>query len=218
MALKGTIRGLLSSLRKHPPQLTCSFCPPADLCPAPHRGTTHVYDVVLYFSSDTCGPVSPPSIQGNAHVLTFIDAASRYITLYFSKSRSHVQAAIPHFFLSAAYQLSLQPRIFRSDNAREYLSRAMQSFFNTHEITHLTRTPHQAQEKPLAERLNLTLVSTAPAYLHHSRLPPSFWEDALKDAAFQYNRIIYATTSMSLYQLWHHTSPPLGPRFLRLDN
>ena len=83
MELHKTLPILPKSLRNTPPQITCSTCPAAKQSPLPHPRKQHMYAVGSYVSSDTCGPFKPRSRRGNLHFVTYLDANSRYLIVFF---------------------------------------------------------------------------------------------------------------------------------------
>lgn len=77
--------------------------------------------------------------------------------------------------------------LFTTDNAKEYISKAAKSLLEQHGITFNPISPYNPQQNSIAKRLNLTLIQATRASLHYAKLQPSHWEDALRDAAFNYN-------------------------------
>ena len=59
----------------------------------------------------------------------------------------------------------------------------------------------------MAERINQTLLNAARASLHHASLDDTFWEDAIRDAAYKYNLMHHLAIDASPYSLWHATTP-----------
>ena len=78
--------------------ISCSVCAHAKQRPSPHKPKQHSYKPSEYISSDTCGPINPPSLRGHLHFLSYIDAASRYLILFFLKDRREVGIIMPQFF------------------------------------------------------------------------------------------------------------------------
>ena len=121
MARAGTLPALPAQLKRTPPRIICSACSYAKRAPAPHHPKTHQYDVGQYFSSDTCGPIHPTSTHGHNHFLTFVDAATRHLSIFFLQNRRQVTTVLTSF-ISAIYSRGLSPHIPRTDNAMEFCS------------------------------------------------------------------------------------------------
>ena len=173
MAKDGNIPTMPKSLAYETTTITCSACTTAKQRPEPHRKTTHNYDPDQYLSSDTCGPISPISTHGNIHFLTYIDAGSRYLILYFLKDRRHVGAIMPQH-MRQLYNAVRTPQYYRTGNALEFKSKEAMRTYAAYGITYKNNTPHQPQENSLAERINQTLMNAARANLQHAKLPPQY--------------------------------------------
>ena len=55
----------------------------------------------------------------------------------------------------------------------------------------------------MAELINQTLVIVARASLHHAKLGDTFWEDAIRDFAFNYNIMTHSALDISPHRLWN---------------
>lgn len=191
MAARNLLLNMPAALQWNPPTLTCSSCAHSEQKPKPHTATSHKYQLGYYMSSDTCEPINPPSRYENRHFLTIIDTKSGYLTLYFLKKRSEVLSCI-HTMLAVLNTHGPRiPAIYRTDNAKEFLSTKAKALYSNYGIEHRTTTPHQPQENSLAERINQTLMQAARANLHHAQLPETYWEDAIRDAAYKYNMMYH---------------------------
>ena len=202
MEKEGTIPNLPQSLQGAPTPITCASCAHARQQPQPHQSAHHSQQIAEQLSSDTCGPISPPSTHGNVHIFTCIDTASRYLVTYCLRRRQEVNTIIPQLFKTLDIQNKL-PRAYRTDSAKEFTSSHTKATYSSHGIQHITNTPHQPQENSIAERINKTLFTNALAALHHAALPPQFWEDAVRDVAFKYNIMRHSATQQSPWTLWH---------------
>ena len=159
MALQKTIPVLPPELRFKPPAITCASCAHATLLPAPHKTKKMHYPVGAYISSDTCGPIKPLSRQGNQHFLTFIDAQSRYLILYFLKDSREVRLVIPALFALLTAHSGRPPKVYRTDNEKEFCSTASTAIYRQYGTEHRTTTPHQPQENSRAERIKMALMN-----------------------------------------------------------
>lgn len=174
-------------LKSTPPKLTCSGCANGKLRPQPHKKTTHRYAVAVSLSSDVCGPITPRSTHGNVYFMTFIDTKSKYAILYFMPSRKNILQHIVSTVNIIKRRHGQAPQMFTTDNAGEYISKAATQFYQAEGITLKPSTPYSPQENGIAERINSTLMTAARAALYHSKLPPVFWEEVVRDVCFKYN-------------------------------
>ena len=79
--------------------------------------------------------------------------------------------------------------IFRSDNAKEYVSEQFQSFMLQHDILHQTFCVDTPVQNGVVERKNRHLLETARALLFQMHVPKHFWADAVSTACFLINRM-----------------------------
>lgn len=161
----------------------------------------------MAFSSDICGPVSQPSLQGNKIILTFIDTASRFLIVFFLPNRQNLPAILDRLIKTVKHYRGQPFSIFTSDNAKEYIQRAAKDVFQRYNITPNTTTPYNPQENGIAERINLTLFQSTRAALKHSKLPPEYWEYAMSDAVHTYNITLHRSTKQLPYTLWNGHPP-----------
>ena len=124
--------------------------------------------------------------------MTFVDDSTSYSWVYFLKHKSEAMNAIKLFVQETGGYLKNAPkhmiRIWRSDNAKEFLSQAIQKFCNEHGIVHETSIPYNPEQMGVAERLNRTLMEMADSMRYHSGHPESFWAEAVATANFLRNQ------------------------------
>lgn len=152
-------------------------------------------------SSDTCSPINPPLVNGNRHALTTLDARSRYLLASCKSTRVHVEPEIMRLLTHVSNHCNAIPRVFLSENALEFNSRALQRYYSSFDIIKPDTTPHRPQENSLAERSNQTLFQVARANLSHARLPENHWDWAFFDAVLKYNMMAHTSTGKSPHQL-----------------
>ena len=112
------------------------------------------------------------------------------------KDRRQVRIIMPNH-MPKLHNEDRTPPYYRTDNALEFKSQAAKNTYASYDITYQNNTPHQPQENPLAEKINLTLMNAARANLHHATLPTPSWEDAVRDAAFKYNIMPHSATAVA---------------------
>lgn len=84
--------------------------------PAPNRLTTFHYNRFQYFSSDTCNLIHTTSTYDLNHILTFIDDASRHLSISFIEKGRKVTFTVP-FLISALRACSYSQHKLRKANA-----------------------------------------------------------------------------------------------------
>ena len=160
-------------------------------------------------SSDICGPISPPSRQGNKYFMTLIDTKSRYLIVDFMPNRQGVDLRMKNIISKIRSTHHNAAKNLTADNAKEYLSKAATTLYSNMGINHSTSLPYPPQQNGIAERINATLITAARAALHHSKLPLTFWEDAVRGAAFKYNCTRHSATKQVPFTEWFGTPPAM---------
>ncbi|GJX90298.1 retrovirus-related pol polyprotein from transposon TNT 1-94 [Tanacetum coccineum] len=77
--------------------------------------------------------------------------------------------------------------------ARNSLNKTLHAYFKEEGIEHQTSTPRTPEQNGVVERRNRTLVEAARTMLSASKLPLSFWAEAVATACYTQNRSIIIT-------------------------
>jgi len=116
-----------------------------------------------------------------------LDDYSRKCWIYLLKNKSDVYDKFIEFYKLTSNLYNLPIKTFKSDNGTEYINKNVISFLNNHGISFIHTIPGYPQQNGRAERLNQTLNNCAKTLLNSAKLPLSFWDSAIKCAAFLYN-------------------------------
>ena len=96
----------------------------------------------------------------------------------------------------------------RTDNGGEYTSIEFESYLKKEGIEHQYTIPKTPEQNGVAERMNRTLVETVRTMLADSKLPHSFWAEALSTAAYLINRSPTKTLSdKTPFEAWYGKKP-----------
>ncbi|GJV33556.1 putative ribonuclease H-like domain-containing protein [Tanacetum coccineum] len=93
-------------------------------------------------------------------------------------------------------QRNLQAQVIsvRTDRGTEFLNKTLHAYFKEEGIEHQTSTPRTPEQNGVVERRNRTLVEAARTMLSASKLPLSFWAEAVATACYTQNRSIIIST------------------------
>ncbi|XP_071726865.1 uncharacterized protein [Rutidosis leptorrhynchoides] len=80
-------------------------------------------------------------------------------------------------------------QILRSDNGGEFVNTSMKLFCESNGIIHQTSCAHTPEQNGVAERKNQLLLEMTRALLIESKVPKSFWPEALASATYLINRL-----------------------------
>ncbi|XP_019158475.1 PREDICTED: uncharacterized protein LOC109155214 [Ipomoea nil] len=139
--------------------------------------------------SDVWGPAPIIGGQNFRFFLIFVDDCTRMTWVYFLKHKSEVFDKFTMFYAMIQTQFQKNIQIFRSDNGGEFVNTHMQQFFQKKGIIHQTTCPHTPEQNGVVERKNRILLEITRALLIESRVPKSFWPEAIATAAYLINRL-----------------------------
>ncbi|GJS60310.1 putative ribonuclease H-like domain-containing protein, partial [Tanacetum coccineum] len=102
-------------------------------------------------------------------------------------------------------------KIIRSDNGTEFKNKVMDEFCREKGIKReysIARTP---QQNGVAERKNRTLIEAARTMLADSKLPTTFWAEAVSTACYVQNRVLIVKPhNKTPYELFRGIKPAIG--------
>ncbi|CAB4021584.1 Retrovirus-related Pol poly from transposon TNT 1-94, partial [Paramuricea clavata] len=108
----------------------CEACAQAKMhrIPFPKQSTKKTSRPLELIHSDLCGPMNVDSIGGSKYVLTFTDDHTRYVTVYFLKSKSEVLSKFEEYVTMVENATGLKVQNLRTDNGGEYVSHNFTKF------------------------------------------------------------------------------------------
>ena len=168
----------------------CEICAQAKATaasfPTSNREYKEVGDLVV---SDVKGPFPVPSISNHRYYVSFIEAKTRFATVYLLKHKSEVFECFKRYEQLFQRQTGKQIKRIRSDNGGEYTSNEFSSYLQTSGMIHETTVPHSPQQNGIAERYNRTLMTKFRCLLISSKLPERFWSELILSAVYLINRL-----------------------------
>ncbi|GJT24581.1 retrovirus-related pol polyprotein from transposon TNT 1-94 [Tanacetum coccineum] len=130
---------------------------------------------------DLCGPMRVASINGKKYILVIVDDYSRYTWTLFLRSKDETPEVLKDFLMMIQRNLQAQ-----------------------------TSTPQTPKQNGVVERRNRTLVEAARTMLSASKLPLSFWAEAVTTACYTQNRsIIILTHGKMAYHIINDRKPSI---------
>jgi len=138
--------------------------------------------------SDICGPIKPQTLAKNRYFVTFIDDKTRWADIALLRSRDQLFSAFTAWQSREELQSGSKLKRLHSDNAFEYKKGKLADFLQEKGILGTYTAPYTPEQNGVAERMNLTLLSKARAWLIQSGLSKSMWGEAISAAIYVYNR------------------------------
>ncbi|GJU99284.1 retrovirus-related pol polyprotein from transposon TNT 1-94 [Tanacetum coccineum] len=159
---------------------------------------------------DLCGPMRVASINGKKYILVIVDDYSRYTWTLFLRSKDETPEVLKDFLTMIQRNLQAQVITVRTDRGTEFLNKTLHAYFKEEGIEHQTSTPRTPEQNGVVERRNRTLVEAARTMLSASKLPLSFWAEAVATACYTQNRsIIISTHGKTDYHIINDRKPSI---------
>ena len=188
LASKDLVNGLAIHDISAPAPPACSSC----LAAKSHRhpfpeSDSRARKILELVHSDVLS-IPTPSLGGARYLVTFVDDYSRKLWVYPMQSKAETFDRFVDFHRLVERSASSVLLTLRSDNGGEYISHKFRDYLRAHGISHQFTAPYTPEQNGVAERINLTLVESIRAMLHHSGLPHSLWAEAAMTFCYVKNR------------------------------
>lgn len=136
---------------------------------------------------DLWGPAPMQSSMGYKYYISFIDAFSKYIWVYFLHDKSETLTIFKQFKALAELQLNTKIKAIQSDWGGEF--RSFTSYLSQLGIIHRIICPHTHHQNGVVERKHRHIVEMGLSLLSHSSLPYHYWDHAFHTAVYIINRL-----------------------------
>ncbi|GKA34294.1 retrovirus-related pol polyprotein from transposon TNT 1-94 [Tanacetum coccineum] len=102
-------------------------------------------------------------------------------------------------------------KVIRCDNETKFKNREMNQFCEMKGILRQFSVARTPQQNGVAERRNRTLIEAARTMLADSKLPTTFWAEAVNTACYVQNRVLVVKPhNKTPYELFHGRTPTLS--------
>lgn len=163
---------------------------------------------------DICGPMSTPSIGGSNVMAVFVDDYSGMVFVKPMKSKADILNSVQDVITKASASGHKVKRI-RSDNAKEFKSKAFAQIVRKHNITQEFSTEYCPEQNGRVERQNRTIVEMARTMLAAAELPLSLWGETSNTAALIRNLLpLDRLGGHTPWEAWYGEKPDIS--FLRV--
>ncbi|GJR99139.1 putative ribonuclease H-like domain-containing protein [Tanacetum coccineum] len=144
---------------------------------------------------DLFGPVSTRSINKKTYCLVVTGDFSRFSWVLFLATKDETTEILKNFITVIENQIDHKVKTTRSDNGTEFKNRIMKVFCEMKGIRREFSVARTSQQNGVAERKNRTLIEAARTMLADSKLPTTFWAEAVNTKVFKIEilpRIVFA--------------------------
>ncbi|GJR73919.1 putative ribonuclease H-like domain-containing protein [Tanacetum coccineum] len=139
---------------------------------------------------DLFGPTFVKSLMKKIYCLVVTDDYSRFTWVFFLATKDETSDILKSFITGIENLVDHKVKVIRCDNGTEFKNREMNQFCEMKGILRqfsIARTP---QQNRVAERRNMTLIEAARTMLADSKLPTTFWAEAVNTACYVQNRVL----------------------------
>ncbi|KAJ9560628.1 hypothetical protein OSB04_005788, partial [Centaurea solstitialis] len=170
-----------------------------------------IYSPFQLIHMDLFGPTNVMSIGKKSYCLVIVDDFSRFTWVYFLKTKDETSGLIKSFVTRVENQSNLKVKVIRSDNGTEFKNSDINSFCDEKGIEKQYSAPRTPQHNGVAERRNRTLIEAARSLLADSKLPITFWAEAVNTACYVQNRtLVVKSQGKTPYEIFKKKKPFIG--------
>ncbi|GJS58514.1 putative ribonuclease H-like domain-containing protein [Tanacetum coccineum] len=160
---------------------------------------------------DLFGPTFVSSLMHKKYCLVVTDDYSRFTWVFFLASKDETSEILKNFIKEIKNLVDKKVKIIRSDNGTEFKNKVMDDFCREKGIKREYNVARTPQQNGMAERRNKTLIEAARTMLADSKLPTTFWAEAVSTACYVQNRILVVKPhNKTPYELFRGFKPALS--------
>ena len=138
--------------------------------------------------TDVCSKIAPSSLGGPNYFLTFIDEATKFTWVHFLKTNDEVFTKYKEWEVFVEKQFDRNVKIIHSDNGGEYISNVFENHLKTEGIKHEHTCLKNSWTIWSCRTYESNISWKCWCMLSGSKLPKSFWPEALATAVYVKNR------------------------------
>ncbi|GJS50759.1 putative ribonuclease H-like domain-containing protein [Tanacetum coccineum] len=139
---------------------------------------------------DLFGPTNVKSLMKKSYCLVVTDDFSRFSWVFFLATKDETSGILKTFITGIENQLDHKVKVIRCDNGTEFKNSVMNQFCEMKGIKREFSVARTPQQNGVAERKNRTLIEAARTMLVDSKLPTTFWAEAVNTACYVLNRVL----------------------------
>ncbi|GKB77774.1 putative ribonuclease H-like domain-containing protein, partial [Tanacetum coccineum] len=175
------------------------------------KAVSSIYQPLQMLHMDLFGLAFVKSLMKKTYCLVVTDDFSRFSWVFFLATKDETSEILKSFITNIENLIDLRVKVIRSDNGTEFKNKIMNQFCEIKGIRKefsISRTP---QQNSVAERKNRTLIKAARTMLADSKLPTTFWTEAVNTACYVQNRVLVIKPhNKTPYELFLGRKPILG--------
>nr|GEW38626.1 hypothetical protein [Tanacetum cinerariifolium] len=128
-----------------------------------------------------------PSLMHKKYGLVVTDDYSRYTWVFFLASKDETSGIFKNFVTEIENLVDKKVKVIRCDNGTEFKNSVMNDFCAMKSIRREFSVARTSQLNGVAKRRNKTLIEAAKTMLADSKLPTTFWTEAVNPASIKFD-------------------------------
>ncbi|GJY81437.1 retrovirus-related pol polyprotein from transposon TNT 1-94 [Tanacetum coccineum] len=145
------------------------------------------------------------------YCLVVTDDYSRFSWVFFLATKDETSEILKTFITGIENLIDLKVKVIRCDNRTEFKNKVMNQFYEMKGIKREFSVARTSQQNGVAERKNRTLIEAVMTMLADSKLPTSFWAEAINTACYVQNRVLVIKPhNKTPYELFLGRKPALS--------
>ncbi|GJZ24113.1 putative ribonuclease H-like domain-containing protein [Tanacetum coccineum] len=157
------------------------------------------------------GPTFVSSLMHKKYCLVVTDDYSRFTWVFFLTTKDETNEILKNFIKEIENLVDKKVKIIRSNNGTEFKNKVMDDFCREKGIKREYSVARTPQQNGVAERRNRTLIEAARTMLADSKLPTTFWAEAVSTACYVHNRVLVVKPhNKTPYELFRGFKPALS--------
>ncbi|GJX49910.1 putative ribonuclease H-like domain-containing protein [Tanacetum coccineum] len=145
------------------------------------------------------------------YCLVVTDDYSRFSWVFFLATKDETSGILKSFITRVENLIDQRVKVIRCDNRTEFKNKEMNQFCERKGIKREFSVARTPQQNGVAKRKNRTLIEAARTMLVDSKLPSTFWTEAVNTAYYVQNRVLVIKPhNKTPYELFLGRKPALG--------
>ncbi|GJZ13211.1 putative ribonuclease H-like domain-containing protein [Tanacetum coccineum] len=160
---------------------------------------------------DLFGPTFVKILRKKMYCLVVTDDYSRFTWVFFLATKDETSSILKSFITGIENLVDRKVKVIRCDNGTEFKNRETNQFCEMKGILRPFSVARTPQQNRVAGRRNRTLIEAARTMLADSKLPTTFWAEAINTACYVKNRVLVVKPhKKTSYELFHGRTPTLS--------
>ncbi|GKA97705.1 putative ribonuclease H-like domain-containing protein [Tanacetum coccineum] len=166
---------------------------------------------LFMLNMDLFGPTFVSSLMHKKYCLVVTDDFSRFTWVFILTTKDETSEILKNFIKEIENLVDKKVKIIRSDNGTQFKNKVLDDFCREKGIKREYSVARTPQQNGVAKRRNRTLIEAVRTMLADSKLPTTFWVEAVSTACYVQNRVLVVKPHNKIpYELFRGFKPALS--------